>query len=162
MRIALLPLLILGAQHLRAQPVAPDSARIESARAALLAIPLGSRIRIETIGNSVIEGRLAARSDTGIVIGRKNDSSNASIARVGGIFRPASNMERGAVAGGLTGGVVGGLLIGAFAASFCERASCNTAFTDGATIGVLYGAAAGAIVGLGIGALSHHWQRVWP
>ncbi|HJP58625.1 MAG TPA: hypothetical protein VJ865_01445 [Gemmatimonadaceae bacterium] len=160
--LTVLTLLFVCAQQLCAQQASVDSARIEAARAALLAIPLGSRIRIETVGNSVIEGRLAARSDTGIVIGQKNDSSRASLVRVAGIFRPARNLKRGAVAGGLTGGLVGGLLLGAFAASFCESTSCNTAFTDGATLGALFGAATGAIVGVGVGALSHHWQRVWP
>jgi hypothetical protein len=160
--LTVLAVLAFCAPQLRAQAESIDSTRIESARAALLAIPLGSRIRIETIGNSVIEGRLAARSDTGIIVGQKNDSSHASIARVAGIFRPARNLKRGAIAGGVAGGVVGGLLLGAFAAAICESTSCDGAFTDGATIGALFGAAGGAIVGLGIGALTHHWRRVWP
>ena len=162
MRLALLTFLIFCTQPMRAQQVTADSTRIESARAILLAIPLGSRIRIETVGNSVIEGRLAARSDTGIVIGQRHDSSRASIARVAGILRPANNIKRGAVVGGLSGGIVGGLLIGAFAASFCESTSCNTAFRDGATLGSLFGGAVGAAIGVGVGALTHHWHRIWP
>jgi hypothetical protein len=147
---------------MRAQSVAGDSARFKQARDVLFSVPLGSPIRILTVGQSIVEGRLAARSDTRIVVLRGSDSSHASIARIATIWRPAQNIKSGAIAGGLTGGVVGALALGALSAGFCESTSCHGAFADGAAIGGLFGVGIGAVVGIGIGALTHHWERVWP
>ena len=52
--------LLVSAQPAYAQAIAPESSRLDSARALLLSIPLGSRIRVLTVGQSVIEGRLAS------------------------------------------------------------------------------------------------------
>jgi hypothetical protein len=127
----------------------------------LLSIPFGSRIRVLTIGHSIIDGRLSARSDTGIVIRQRRDSSHASIARIAEIYRPAPSLKSGAIIGGVTGGVLGGLLLGTLSAGLCE-ANCHGAFADGATVGAGFGAAIGAVVGLGIGSFVHHWKRIWP
>jgi hypothetical protein len=127
----------------------------------LLSIPLGSRIRVLTVGHSIIDGRLSARSDTGIVIRQRRDSSHASIARIAEIYRPAPSLKSGAIIGGVTGGVVGSLLVGTLATGLCET-NCHGAFANGATVGAALGGAVGAVVGLGIGSFVHHWERVWP
>jgi F0F1-type ATP synthase assembly protein I len=128
----------------------------------LLKIPLGSPIRILTVGQTIIEGRLVTLSDTGIVIRQRSDSSRASIARIATIWRPARNVKSGVITGGLVGAVVGALALGTLASGFCERADCHGAFADGATVGAAFGSGVGAIVGIGVGALTHHWKRVWP
>lgn len=161
LRCAVFTALFPPMQPAHAQSVTADTARLESARAVLLSIPLESRIRVLTVGNSIIDGRLSARSDTGIVIRQRRDSSHASIARIAEIYRPAPSLKSGAIIGGVTGGVVGSLVLGTLAAALCE-ANCNGAFADGATVGAGFGGAIGAVVGLGIGSLVHHWKRVWP
>lgn len=65
-------------QPVRAQSIAGDSANLKAARDVLFRVPLGSSIRVSTVGQSVIEGQLAARSDTGIVVRQGKDSSHAS------------------------------------------------------------------------------------
>ncbi len=148
-------------QPARAQSVAGDSARFKEARDVLFSVPLGSPIRILTVGQSVVEGRLAARSDTGIVVRQGSDSLRASIARIATIWRPAQNIKSGAVAGGLAGGILGALALGTLSAGLCE-ANCHGAFADGAAVGGLFGVGIGAAIGIGIGALTHHWERAWP
>jgi hypothetical protein len=160
--VAAFSLVLLSTQPARAQAVADDSARIESARSALLRIPLESRIRVMTVGQNVIDGRLAARSDSGIVILQRRDSSRASIARIASIWRPAANIKSGALTGALIGAVLGALTGGTFASGLCDRADCHGAFADGASAGAVLGAGLGAAIGLGVGALTHHWERVWP
>jgi len=161
LRWAAFGLLFQPMQNAHAQSVTADTARLDSARSALLSIPLGSRIRVLTVGHSIIDGRLSARSDTGIVIRQRRDSSHASIARIAEIYRPTPSFKSGAIIGGVTGGVVGTLLLGTLAAGLCE-ANCNGAFADGATVGAAFGGAIGAVVGVGIGSFVHHWKRVWP
>jgi hypothetical protein len=148
-------------QPAHAQSATADIARIDSARAVLLSIPLGSPIRVLTVGHSIIEGRLSARSDTGVVIRQRRDSSQASIARIAEIYRPAPSLKSGAMVGGVTGGVVGSLLLGTLAQGLCE-ANCHGAFANGATIGAALGGAIGAVVGVAAGSFVHHWKRVWP
>ena len=161
-RIAPFTAVLVAAQPLKAQSMAADSARLDSVRAVLLRVPLESPIRILTVGQSIIEGRLAARSDTGIVLHQRRDSSRASIARIATIWRPARNIKSGVVTGGLVGGLVGALALGALASGLCDRADCHGAFAEGATVGAALGVGVGAAVGIGVGALTHHWQQVWP
>lgn len=153
---------LLSAEPAFAQASAPDSARLDSARTVLMSIPLGSRIRVLTVGQSVIEGRLASRSDTGIVIRQRGDSSHAAIQRIAVIYLPALNVKSGAIIGGIAGAAVGSLFLGALAQGFCETADCSGAFASGAAWGAALGGAAGAFIGLFIGAFSHHWDPVWP
>jgi hypothetical protein len=160
-RTALFTVMVLFTQPATAQSVAGDSAHVSEARDVLFSVPLGSRIRILTVGQTIVEGHLAARSDTGIVIGRGSDSSRASIARIATIWRPATNIKAGAVSGGLAGGALGALALGVLSAGLCE-ANCHGAFADGAAVGGLFGAGIGAAIGIGIGAITHHWERVWP
>jgi hypothetical protein len=124
-RAAGLTLLLFAAQAVRAQSPAGDLARLESARATLFSIPLESPIRILTVGQSVIEGRLAARTDTGIVVRQRSDSSRASITRIAVIWRPARNIGAGAIIAGLTGGALGAFLLGTLASGLCDRADCQ-------------------------------------
>ena len=160
-RTALFTVMVLFTQPVRAQSINGDSARFKEARDVLFSVPLGSRIRILTLGQNIVEGRLAARSDTGIVVQRGTDSSRASIARIATIWRPATNIKAGAVAGGLAGGVLGALALGVLATGLCES-NCHGAFADGAAVGALFGAGFGAVLGIGVGAITHHWERVWP
>jgi hypothetical protein len=150
------------AKPVRAQSTTADSARVESVGAALSGIAVGSRIRILTIGQNVIEGRLAVRSDTGIVVRQRSGSSRASIARIASIWRPAANFKSGAIAGALVGALIGAPLAGFAASGLCDRADCHGAFANGATVGAALGAGVGATVGVVVGALTHHWERVWP
>lgn len=154
-------LLLIAVQTAHAQPINPDSARIQSARTVLISIPLGTPIRVLTIGQSSIEGRLTARSDTGIVIRQRRDSTQASIARIAEIYRAAPNYKSGAIIGGITGAVLGALFVGSLAASFCETENCSGAFANGATVGAGFGAAIGAVIGVFAGSLTHHWERIW-
>jgi hypothetical protein len=149
-------------QPLLAQSVTADSARLDSIRAALQSFPLGSRIRILTVGQNDIEGRLAFRSDTGVVLLQRSDSSRASIARIASLWRPAANIKSGGITGALAGALVLAPLAGIAANGLCDRADCHGAFANGATVGAVLGAGLGALVGIGIGALTHHWERVWP
>jgi len=159
--IAALAVVFFSTQPVRAQSIAGDSARLDSVRAVLLQFPLGSPIRIVTIGHNVIEGRLATLSDTGIVIRQRSDSSHASIERISTVWRPARNVKSGAITGGLVGAVVGALGLGILASGLCDQADCHGAFANGATIGAALGAGVGATVGIGVGSLTHHWERVW-
>jgi hypothetical protein len=161
-RIVALTIALCFAQPLRAQSVTADSARLGSVRAVLSGISLGSRIRIVTVGQNVIEGRLAVRSDTGIVVQQRSDSLRASVARIASVWRPAANIKSGAITGALVGALVGAPLAGVAANGLCDRADCHGAFANGATVGAVLGAGLGALVGIGIGSLSHHWERVWP
>jgi hypothetical protein len=160
--VVVLSLVLHSTQPAKAQSATDDSARIESARSALVRIPLESRIRIITVGHNAIEGRLAALSDSGIVILQRRDTSRASIARVGSVWRPAANFKSGAITGGSIGAILGALTGGTFASGLCDRADCHGAFANGASVGAVLGAGLGAAIGLGVGALTHHWQRVWP
>src|SRR4051812_17233479 len=161
-RILALAVALCFSQPLGAQSVTADSARVDSIRAALQRFSLGSRIRIVTVGQNDIEGRLAFRSDTGIVVRQRRDSSRASIARIASVWRPAANIKRGAITGALVGALVLAPLAGFAANGLCDRADCHGAFADGAKVGAVLGAGLGAVVGIGIGALTHHWERVWP
>jgi hypothetical protein len=153
---------LCSTQPLRAQSISADSARVESVRAVLSDIPLGSRIRILTVGHNVIEGRFALRSDTGVVVRQRSDSVRASIARIASVWRPAANIKSGAISGALVGALVLAPLAGIAASGLCDRADCHGAFANGATVGAALGAGVGALAGIGIGALTHHWERVWP
>lgn len=153
-------LLLLASNAAQAQPTPADTAR-NSARTVLLSIPRGSPIRVLTVGQSTIEGRLSALSDTGIVVRRGDDSSHASIARIAEIYRPAPSYRRGAIVGGIIGGVLGGLSLGILATGLCET-NCGGAFGYGAPIGAALGGAIGAVTGLIVGSVVHHWERVWP
>jgi hypothetical protein len=161
-RIAAVTAILLSTQSARAQSVAGDSARLDSARTVLSRFPLGSQIRIVTVGQNTIDGRLAFRSDTGIVVRQRTDSSRASIARIASIWRPAANIESGAITGGLIGAVLGGLAAGTLASGLCDRADCHGEFANGASVGAVLGLGLGAAIGIGVGALTHHWERVWP
>jgi len=141
---------------------AMDSTRVDSVRAALQAIPLQTPIRIETVGHSVIEGRLSARTDTGIVVHQRRDSVSASLARIASISRPARSLKSGTLVGALSGAVLGSLVVGTLASGLCDRADCSGAFADGATAGAVLGAGVGALIGAGIGAVKHHWEQIWP
>lgn len=154
--------LLHAAELAHAQASTADSARLDSARAVLMSVPLGSPIRVLTVGQSMIEGRLTARTDTGIVIRQRRDSSHASIARIAVIYQPAPNYKSGAIIGGITGAVTGGLALGTLAAGFCEARECSGAFGSGAAVGAAIGGALGAVAGLFIGSLTHHWKKVWP
>ena len=160
-RVVLFTVMVLLTQPVSAQSIAADSARVKDARVVLFSVPLGSRIRILTVGQTIVEGRLAARSDTGIVVGRGSDSSRASIARIATIWRPASNVKPAAITGGLAGGALGALAFGVLSAGLCE-ANCRGAWADGAAVGGLWGAGLGAAIGIAVGAITHHWERVWP
>jgi hypothetical protein len=149
-------------QPLEAQSITTDTARADSVRAALSGIPLGSRIRILTVGQNAIEGQLAVRSDTGIVVQQRSDSLRASISRIASVWRPAANIKSGTITGAVVGALVLAPLAGIAANGFCDRADCHGAFADGAKAGAVLGAGLGALVGIGIGALTHHWERVWP
>jgi hypothetical protein len=146
----------------RAQSVTDDSVRVASARAALFSVPLDSPIRIRTVGQSILEGSLAARSDTDVVVRQRRDSLRASMTRIAAMWRREPNFKTGAIAGGVTGAVIGGLLVGFFAASLCDSADCHRAFVDGASVGVPLGGAIGAVIGLGVGAVTRHWEPFWP
>ena len=148
-------------QPVRAQSPAADTVRLDSARAALQSIPLGSPIRVLTVGHSTIDGRLFARSDTGIVISHRRDSSLVSIARIAEIYRPAPSYKSGAIIGGVTGGVIGGVVLGTLATGLCET-TCGGAFGSGATIGAAFGGALGAVIGIAVGSFVHHWEKGWP
>jgi len=155
-------LFVFSASFARAQTIPPDSARVASLHAALLTIPLESPIRIRTVGQSILEGRLASRSDTDVVVRQRNDSLRAPMAHVAEVSRRISNVKSGAITGGMIGGAVLGLLGGGFAIAFCDRADCHGSFSAGATAGVTLGVPVGAAIGLGVGALTHHWQPFWP
>jgi hypothetical protein len=160
--IATVSSLLFPAQRLRAQSAGPDSTRADSAHGVLMRYPLGTRIRITTVGQNTIEGQLATLSDTGVVIRQRSDSSRASIVRIASIWRPAANIKSGALTGGLIGAVVGALAGGIGAVGFCDAADCHGAFANGAGAGALLGAGVGAVIGIGVGALTHHWEQVWP
>ena len=160
--IAASAVVFFSAQPVSSQAVGGDSTRLDSLRAVLLQVPLGSPIRILTVGQAVIEGRLAARSDAGIVVRQRRDSARASIARIATIWRPAHNIKSGVITGGLIGAIVGGLAFGTLASGLCERVDCHGAFAEGATFGAAFGGGAGAVVGIAVGALTHHWEHVWP
>ncbi|HEV7387144.1 MAG TPA: hypothetical protein VGN73_00900 [Gemmatimonadaceae bacterium] len=162
MRYAL-PLLILAMPSaVGAQAVELDSVQTASVRAALFSVQLESPIRIRTVGQSILEGRLAALSDTDVVVRRSSVSRRAAISRIAEVWRPAPNFKSGAIVGGVTGAVVGGLLSGTLAAGLCDRADCHGAFAQGAVAGAGLFGVVGAIVGLGFGAITHHWDRFWP
>jgi hypothetical protein len=154
-------LLFQPMQRADAQSPGANTARLDSARAVLLSIPLESPIRVVTVGHSIIDGRLSSRSDTGVVIRHRHNSSHASIARIAEIYRPAASLKSGAIIGGITGGVLGSLALGTLAAGLCEI-NCHGAFANGATIGAALGGAVGAFVGVIAGSFVHHWERVWP
>lgn len=145
-----------------AQSAVADSARVTSARAALLSVPLESPIRILTVGQSILEGSLAARSDTDVVVRQRRDSLHASMARIAAIWRRERNFKSGAIYGGVAGAVIGGLVVGVFAAGVCDSADCHGAFAAGASVGVPLGGAIGAVIGLGIGGVTRHWELFWP
>ena len=154
-------LFVVCGRQATAQVAAADST-LDSARAVLLSIPLGSRIRILTVGHAIIDGRLAGRSDSVVTILQGRDSARATVERTASIWLPAPNYKSGAIAGGVFGGVVGALALGTLATGLCESAHCNGAFAAGAAVGAGIGGAIGVVIGLGLGALTHHWKQVWP
>ena len=161
-RCALGPLLVALPTAVRAQSVELDSIQTASVRAALFAVELESPIRIRTVGQSILEGRLAARSDTDIVIRRHGVPNHAAIRRIAEIWRPAPNYRSGAIIGAVTGAVAGSLLGGTLASGLCDRADCHGAFGQGAVAGAGLGGVVGSLIGLGVGALTDHWNRFWP
>jgi hypothetical protein len=162
MRYAL-PLLILAVRGaVGAQSVELDSVQTASVRAALFTVQLESPIRIRTVGQSILEGRLAARSDSDVVVRHGSVSRSAAINRIEEVWRSAPNYKSGAIVGGVTGVVVGGLLGGTVAVGLCDQADCHGAFGEGAVAGAGFFGLVGAIVGLGFGSITHHWDRLWP
>jgi hypothetical protein len=161
MRYALRLLILAMSGAAGAQSPELDSVQTASVRAALFGVHLESPILIRTIGQSTLEGRLAARSDTDIVIRHSGVSQHAAIGRIAEVWRPAPNFKSGAIVGGVTGVVLGGLFGGTLASGLCDRADCHGAFAEGAVTGAGVFGVVGAIVGLGIGAITHHWERFW-
>lgn len=146
---------------LAAQPTPPAPAGAASPRL-VAALRPGRDVRV-TAEEKYFEGRVrTVRGDTVTL----DLGGGTREVRLGAVER-AYVRTRATAQGAIIGGIAGAALVGALGLlavqALCEQPSgCSSDYPTAILIGGGIGFGGGAIVGAGLGALSHRWQRVYP
>jgi hypothetical protein len=117
-------------------------------------------VRIETRGVHV--GRYRRAGADSLTLDESDGPRPVALRDIRTIARAVPQYGKGAAMGATTGGALFGLLGLTLGNAFCDAADCRQERVSAVVASTVAGAAIGGLVGLGIGAFTHGWKRVYP